>query len=64
MNIRTVLFNSKIDKEKAKILLEYITGYDNDALHIRYVGQTDAKKMKDEHLSLDEYYAYYVIGDK
>jgi LAS superfamily LD-carboxypeptidase LdcB len=43
---------------------EDITGYDNDALHIRYVGQTDAKKMKDEHLSLDEYYAYYVIGDK
>ncbi len=39
---------------------EDITGYDNEALHFRYVGETTAKKIKDENITFDEYYAYYI----
>ncbi len=43
---------------------EDITEYDNDSLHIRYVGEKVAKQIKDENISFDEYHAYYVVGDK
>ena len=41
------------DKEK-------ITGYNYESWHYRYVGQEAAKKVHDEKITYDEYYAYYV----
>lgn len=37
-----------------------ITGYNYEPWHYRYVGQEVAKKIHDESLTFDEYYAYYV----
>lgn len=39
---------------------EDITGYTYEPWHYRYVGKETAKKIKDENLTLEEYYAYYV----
>lgn len=39
---------------------EDITGYSYESWHYRYVGKNVAKKIKDEGLTLEEYYAYYV----
>ena len=41
------------DKEK-------ITGYDYESWHFRYVGKQAAKRIHDENITFDEYYAYYV----
>lgn len=39
---------------------EDITGYDNEPWHLRYVGKEVAKKIYDEGITFDEYYAYYI----
>ncbi|MEG1792983.1 MAG: M15 family metallopeptidase [Bacilli bacterium] len=41
---------------------EYLTGYNYESWHFRYVGIDAAKKIKDEGITFDEYYAYYVEG--
>ncbi len=38
----------------------YITGYEPESWHWRYVGQNAAKIMHDENITYDEYYAYYI----
>ena len=43
---------------------ENITGYSTESWHFRYVGEIVAKKIHDENITFDEYYAYYVEGDK
>ena len=43
---------------------EDITGYSYESWHYRYLGKDLAKKVKDSKLSYDEYYAYYIDGDK
>lgn len=39
---------------------KYITGYDTESWHFRYVGLEHASKMYQEDLTLEEYYAYYI----
>lgn len=39
---------------------EYLTGYAYESWHYRYVGLDVAKKIKDENITYDEYYAYYL----
>ena len=39
---------------------ENITGYSYESWHYRYVGVDVAKKIHDEGITFDEYYAYYV----
>jgi LAS superfamily LD-carboxypeptidase LdcB len=39
---------------------EDITGYDNEPWHFRYVGEEVAKRIYDEQITFDEYYAYYI----
>lgn len=39
---------------------EYITGYQPESWHYRYVGVDLAKKVKDEGITYDEYYAFYI----
>ena len=39
---------------------EDITGYDYEPWHYRYVGKEVAKKIHDENITFDEYYAYYI----
>ena len=39
---------------------EYITGYNYESWHYRYVGVEVATKIKEENITFDEYYAYYV----
>lgn len=39
---------------------EDITGYSYESWHWRYVGKEAAKVIKEENLTLEEYYAYYV----
>ena len=41
-----------------------ITGYNNEPWHFRYVGYEVAKKIHDEDITLDEYYAFYIEGQK
>ena len=38
----------------------YITGYSPESWHWRYVGYEIAKKIHDEDITYDEYYAYYI----
>ena len=38
---------------------EYITGYNYESWHYRYVGKELATKVKESGLTYDEYYAYY-----
>ena len=38
---------------------EYITGYNYESWHYRYVGKELATKIKESGLTYDEYYAYY-----
>ncbi len=40
---------------------ENITGYTYEPWHYRYVGKEAALKIKNENITLEEYYAYYVI---
>lgn len=39
---------------------EYLTGYNPESWHYRYVGVETAKKVKAEGITYDEYYAYYL----
>lgn len=39
---------------------EHITGYNTESWHFRYVGNEVAKKIHDENITFDEYYAYYI----
>lgn len=39
---------------------EYITGYDYESWHYRYVGKEVAKEINNLGITFDEYYAYYV----
>ena len=39
---------------------KFITGYDTESWHFRYVGVEHATKMYQENLTLEEYYAYYI----
>ena len=39
---------------------EKITGFNYEPWHYRYVGQEAAKKIHEENITYDEYYAYYV----
>ena len=41
------------DKEK-------ITGYEYEPWHYRYVGIEAATRIKEEKITFEEYYAYYV----
>ena len=38
----------------------YITGYDYESWHYRYVGKKVAKEIHDLDITYDEYYAYYL----
>ena len=42
----------------------YITGYEPESWHYRYVGKDAAKIIHDEDITFDEYYAYYIIGEQ
>ena len=39
---------------------EYITGYQYESWHYRYVGVEIAKKIKELDLTFEEYYAYFL----
>lgn len=39
---------------------EFITGYNYESWHYRYVGEETAKKIKELNITFDEYYAYYL----
>ena len=39
---------------------EYLTGYNYESWHYRYLGKELAKKVYDSDLTFDEYYAYYM----
>ena len=39
---------------------EFITGYNYESWHYRYVGEEVAKKIKELGITFDEYYAYYL----
>ena len=39
---------------------EDITGYQYESWHWRYVGKKAAKIIKDENITFEEYYAYYI----
>ena len=43
---------------------EKLTGYKYESWHYRYLGKEIAKKVQDSGLTYDEYYAYYIEGDK
>lgn len=43
---------------------EDITGYDYESWHYRYVGKDVATAIHDKKITYDEYYAYYIEGDK
>ena len=40
----------------------YLTGYNYESWHYRYVGLDVAIKIKEENITFDEYYAFYVEG--
>ena len=39
---------------------EYLTGYNYESWHYRYVGKKVSKYIHDNNITFDEYYAYYV----
>ena len=41
-----------------------ITGYDYESWHYRYVGVDVATAIHDKNITFDEYYAYYIVGEK
>ena len=42
---------------------EDITGYSYESWHYRYVGKEVAKQIKEENITFDEYYAYYIENE-
>ena len=51
------IHNEKITENK-----EFLTGYNYESWHYRYVGVDVATQIKNEDITFDEYYAYYVEG--
>ena len=43
---------------------EYLTGYNYEPWHYRFVGVDIALKIKEEGITFDEYYAFYVSNEK
>ncbi len=41
---------------------EYLTGYSAESWHYRYIGVDLAKKVKEEGITYDEYYAFYMAS--
>ena len=39
---------------------EYLTGYEYESWHYRYLGKDTAKKVYESGLTYDEYYAFYL----
>lgn len=52
-------FIFRLDSDK-----EYITGFKASTWKLRYVGVEAAKVMYDENICLEEYYGYYIKGEK
>ena len=52
-------FIFRLDSDK-----EYITGFKASTWKLRYVGEEAAKVMYDENICLEEYYGYYIKGEK
>lgn len=52
-------FILRYQKEK-----EDVTGYIYESWHYRYVGKEVAKYIKENKITFDEYYEYFVIGEK
>lgn len=48
-------FIERYEEEK-----EHLTGYEPEAWHYRYLGKELAKKVHDEGITYDEYYAFYL----
>ena len=42
---------------------EYLTGYEYESWHYRYVGKEAAKYIHENNITFDEYYAYFVEKD-
>ena len=42
---------------------ENLTGYSYESWHYRYVGREVAEKIKNENITFDEYYAYYIENE-
>lgn len=49
--------------ERYKEGTEYLTGYEAEAWHYRYLGVELATKVYEEGITYDEYYAFYLAGD-
>lgn len=43
---------------------DYLTGYSPEAWHYRYVGVETAKKVLEEGITYEEYYAFYIDNDE
>jgi len=41
---------------------EFITGYNYESWHYRYVGEEIAKEIKELGITFDEYYAYFIAN--
>ena len=41
---------------------EYLTGYEYESWHFRYVGKEAAKYIQENKITFDEYYAYFIEG--
>lgn len=50
--------------ERYPLNKEDVTGYIYEPWHYRYVGVEVAKKIKQQQITFDEYYEYYVVGGK
>lgn len=42
---------------------EYITGYNYESWHYRYIGEEAATKLHELGITFDEYYAYFIEGE-
>lgn len=42
---------------------EYITGYSAESWHYRYIGEELAKKVKEEGITYEEYFAFYIQNE-
>ena len=44
--------------------LEYLTGYDYESWHYRYVGKDVAEFIHNNNITYDEYYAYFIENNE
>ncbi len=42
---------------------EYITGYNYESWHYRYIGEEAATEVHNRNITFDEYYAYFIEGE-